>query len=437
MADIEGRNAPVDERTAPPQPDAAPAISGISAIRGFVRVRLGVLRERDCALFFAGYTLSLAGASMVPVALSFAVLKQGHGSGAVGAVLAAETIPLSLLLIVGGAVADRLPRRAVMVCADVLRLGSQAALALLFVFSKPSIPLIMALAALLGAGQAFFNPALTGFIPQIASEARLQDANALFGLSKATARVAGPGLAGVLIAVAGAWTPLAIGALTYAISLICLMLLRPRPAEVAKPKPMREQLREGWNGFAGRRWLWATVAQGGVAQVFTFAPFLVLGATLFSKHGGSAAWGAILAADGVGGVAGALVAMRMRPARPLVVALAASLGLGLTPLLLGLQLSLVFVLAGSFVSGIGVAAFTSLFDTVLQRNIPAELLSRVSAYNWLGAIALSPIGYALAGPAAGAVGTSSVLIFGATWMVATTLPLLFLGEIRQLPWKGE
>ena len=437
MSDSEPSKSAAAERTAPPQPDAAPELSGISAIRGFVGTRLGVLRERDCALFFVGYTLSLAGSSMVPVALSFAVLKQGHGSGAVGAVLAAETVPLSLLLIVGGAVADRLPRRAVMICADVLRLGSQAALTLLFVSGKPSILFIMALAALLGAGQAFFNPALTGFVPQIASEAHLQDANALFGLSKAAARIVGPGIAGLLIAAAGAWSALAIGAFTYAVSLISLTLLRPRPADVAELKPMREQLKEGWQGFVGRRWLWMTVAQGGIAQVFTFAPFLVLGATIFSKHGGSAAWGAILAVDGVGGLAGALVAMRMRPARPLVVAIAASVGLGLTPLLVGLKLQLAFILVGSFVSGIGVAAFTSLFDTVLQRNIPAELLSRVSAYNWLGAIALSPVGYALAGPAASAVGTSSVLIFGAVWMVATTLPLLLVGEIRRLPWKGE
>lgn len=436
MADAEPERSPRDERTAPPQPDAAPELSGMSAIRGFIGTRLGVLRERDCALFFGGYTLSLAGASMVPVALSFAVLKQNHGSGAVGAVLAAETVPLSLLLIVGGAVADRLPRRAVMLAADTLRLASQAVLAALFVFGKPPIPLIMVLAAALGAGQAFFNPALTGFVPQIASEARLQDANALFGLSKAAARVVGPGLAGVLIAVAGAWSPLAIGAATYAISLVCLVFLHPRPAELAKPKPMLEQLKEGWNGFRERRWLWLTVAQGGVAQVFTFAPFLVLGATMFSKHGGSASWGAILAADGVGGLAGALVAMRLRPRRPLLVGILASIGLGLTPLLLGLKLPLIFVLVGSFVSGIGVAGFTSLFDTVLQRNIPAELLSRVSAYNWLGAIALSPVGYALAGPVANVVGTSSVLIFGAVWMVATTLPLLLVGDIRRLPWKG-
>ncbi len=427
-----------DERSAPPAPDAAPSVTGQSAIRRFVGQRLGVLRrERDCRIFFTGYTASLTGSSMVPVALSFAVLKQGHGSGAVGAVLAAETVPLAALLLLGGVVADRLPRRAVMIASDLLRLASETCLAILLLTGRPPVLLIMALASILGIGQAFFNPALTGFVPQIASAENLQDANALSGLAKAAARVAGPGIAGVLIATVGSGAAVAVDAATAAISLVCLLLLRPRPAERARSEPMLRQLAAGWTGFRERTWLWTIVTQGGLAQLFTFAPFLVIGSTMFSHGSGSAAWGAILAADGVGGLLGAVYAMRLRPAHPLMPALIGSLGLGGTPALLAFRAPLWLLLAGSLVSGVGVALFLSLFDTVVQRNVPDALLSRVSAYNWLGTIALSPVGYALAGPAAHAAGSSAVLLFGSAFMVASTLILLAVPGVRHLPWRDE
>ena len=427
-----------NEQTAPPSPDAAPAITSQSALRRFMDTRLGVLRDRNVRLFFSGYTASLVGSSMVPVALSFAVLKSGHGSGAVGAVLAAETVPLVLLLLVGGQVADRLPRRAVMVAADVLRLVSQTLLTVLLATGHPPVTVIMALAAVLGVGQAFFNPAFTGFVPQIASADSLQDTNALSGLAKAVSRVSGPGIAGVMIAAIGAWSAIAVGALTYAVSLFCLLRIHPRPAEKsASEETFRSGLTTGWRGFSERSWLWTVVLQGGLAQLFTFAPFLVLGASMYSHGNGSAAWGAILAADGVGGLAGALFAMRLRPARPLPLAVGCSLGLAATPVLLAVHAPLPLILAGSALSGVGVAIFLSLFDTVLQRNVPEKLLSRVSSYNWLGTIALSPVGFALAGPAARLTSPSAVLLFGAAFALASTLALFGVRDVRRLPWRDE
>ena len=425
------------EQTAPPAPDAAPAVTNQSAMRRFVTARLGVLHERDIRLFFIGYTASLAGSSMVPVALSFAVLKSGHGPGAVGAVLAAETVPLVLFLLIGGAIADRIPRRTVMIAADVARLASETVLATLLATGRPPVTLMMALAAVLGVGQAFFNPAMTGLVPQLAKPEHLQDANALSGLAKAAARVSGPGIAGVLIATTGAWSAVAADAATYAVSLVCLLRLHPRPVEQAEHETLRAGLAAGWRGFRERTWLWPVVAQGGLAQLFTFSPFLVLGATMFSHGNGSVEWGAILAADGVGGLAGALWAMRLRPARPLIVALAGSLSLALTPALLAIGAPFPVVLAGSTASGIGVAVFLSLFDTVLQRNVPPTTLSRVSSYNWLGTVALSPVGFALAGPAAHLAGSGAVLLFGAGFALLSTLVLFAVPAIRALQWRDE
>jgi MFS family permease len=129
------------------------------------RRRLGALAERDFRLFFTGYATSLVGAAMVPVALTFAVLQQGRSAEDVGYVLAAETVPLVILLLAGGVIADRLSRRAVMIGSDVARCASELLLAALLLTGSPALWVFMVLAGVIGAGQAFFNPALTGLLP--------------------------------------------------------------------------------------------------------------------------------------------------------------------------------------------------------------------------------------------------------------------------------
>jgi MFS family permease len=169
-------------------------VKPILRLRG--TARRSVLAERDYRLFVLGYSASLAGSAMVPVALTFAVLNEGHGTADVGYVLAAETVPLVALLLVGGVVADRFGRRATMLAADAGRLVSEGLLAVLLLTGSPPLWVFMVLAGVLGAGQALFNPALTGLIPEIVQTERLQQANGLLGVATSTAQVVGPSLAG-------------------------------------------------------------------------------------------------------------------------------------------------------------------------------------------------------------------------------------------------
>lgn len=157
----------------------------------------GVLAEREFRLFFTGYTTSLVGAAMVPVALVFAVLEQGRSTADVGYVLAAETVPLVTLLLAGGVIADRLSRRTVMLGADLVRCVSELLLAALVLTGSPPLWVFMVLAGVIGAGQAFFNPALTGLLPLIASPGRLQQANALKSVATSTGQIVGPAAAGL------------------------------------------------------------------------------------------------------------------------------------------------------------------------------------------------------------------------------------------------
>jgi MFS family permease len=174
-----------------------------------VNVGLGVLAERNFRLFIAGYATSLIGSAMVPVALTFAVLQEGRGAADIGFVLAAEAIPLVCLVLIGGVIADRLSRRIVMI-GDGVRSASELLLAALLLTGSPPLWVFLVLAAVLGAGQAFFNPALTGLLRLVSSSGRLQQANALSGVATSAALIAGPALAGLIVATGGAGWAIAI-----------------------------------------------------------------------------------------------------------------------------------------------------------------------------------------------------------------------------------
>lgn len=236
----------------------------------------GVLGERNFRLFLTGYGVSLVGSAMVPVALTFAVLEKGHGPAGIGYVLAAETVPLVVLLLAGGVIADRLSRRAVMIGSDLARCASELFLAALLLTGSPPLWVFMVLAGVLGVGQAFFNPALTGLMPVLVSPRHLQQANALSGVATSVSQLAGPALAGLVVVAAGAGWAIAIDGATYAVSVLCLARLRVPAHTPPQRESFLAQLRTGWTEFRSRTWLWVIVVQFGLFHLFAYAPFLVL-----------------------------------------------------------------------------------------------------------------------------------------------------------------
>jgi MFS family permease len=163
-------------------------------------VSLSVLREREYRLLLAGQVVSLLGDQMVNVALAFGVIGLGGSASDLGLVFTARAAALVASLPAGGVVADRLPRRTVLIGADLVRLASQGVLAAVFILATPSIALIAALSAITGAATGFFNPASTGFLVSVVSPAAIQQANALRSVSASSGRIAGPVLSAVLVA---------------------------------------------------------------------------------------------------------------------------------------------------------------------------------------------------------------------------------------------
>ncbi|MGH9065784.1 MAG: MFS transporter [Acidimicrobiales bacterium] len=403
---------------------------------------LGVLRERDFRLFLSGWVMSYLGSQMTPVAVTFAVLGNGGSATDVGYVLMGESVPLVAFLLVGGVLADKLPRRAVMITADLLRLASQGALAVLLLTGRPALWELVAAEAVVGLGWAFFAPAMTGLIPEVASAPRLQQANALNGLAQSAGTIVGPALAGVIVAVSNPGWAIAADAATYLISAACLARVSVPLTRLAARSSFFSDLRSGWVEFRSRTWLWVIVVDFSFFHLIVFAPLIVLGAVVAKAHlGGAAAWGTILAAFGAGSVLGGLVMLRLRPSRPLRWAMLGMLPLAIPLALLALGAPTAAVSAGTFVAGVGLAGFGTLWDTTMQRQVPAASLSRVSSYDWFGSVALLPVGYAVVGPLAVLLGVSGALWLAAAWLVASSLVVLAVPSVRGLravdPGPGE
>jgi MFS family permease len=395
--------------------------------------RYAVLHERDYRLFFAGNAVSLVGDYMLPVALAFAVLERYDSAGALGVVLAAFSLPLVLLLLVGGVVADRVPRRTVLVVADSVSCVTQAAAALLVATGHWDLWQLAALEAVRGVAYAFASPTYIGLLPEIAPADQLQEANALRNIAWSVAQVAGPALAGVLVAAGSAAVAIGVNAATYGVSVVCLVALRPRVAPERAPSTMLADLREGWQEFRSRTWLWVIVAQFSVFHLLVLPPLYVLGA-LVSKtdYGGPRAWAIALTGSGVGSILGGLVALHARVRRPLFVATLCAVPYGLLPVALAVRAPVLVLAVAGACGGAGFSVFGTLWETTLQRVIPPDRLSRVSAYDWFGSVALVPIGYAIVGPLAAAFGVTTMLWVAVVALLVPTFVVLLVPSVTGL-----
>ena len=391
-----------------------------------------MLRQRDFRLLFAGQAVSFFGDRMVNVALAFAVLDLGHSASEVGLVFAARTLPLVLCLLAGGVVADRVSRRAVMVGADLVRLASQGALAALLIGGAAEVWSIAVLAAVTGAATGFFNPASTGLLPELVAPEDLQPANGLRATAAAAGEIGGPVTAGLLVASAGAGWALAIDAATFALSASFLARLRlPRRLERASTGYLAD-LRAGWGEFRARRWVWTVVGAVARREHAVGRVDRARARGRGPRAGRRGGLGTVLAVMGAGTLLGGVAAVRIRPRRPLVLFALGGVTFALPLGLLAAGAHAGPLAAGAFFAGVAMMLGNSVWEATLQRHIPAESLSRVSAYDWFGSLAFYPLGLAVWAPIADAAGAGPALWAACALQVAVSLALLAVPEVRRL-----
>ena len=346
--------------------------------------------------------------------------------------IAARSVPLVGFLLVGGVFADRLPRRAVMVSSDLLRVGTQATTAALLISGSARIWEIAALQALHGTATAFFNPAATGLTPQVVSPENLQDANGLRGLSMSASGIFGPAISAGLVSGVGPGWALGADSLTFVVSALCLFSLRLPAQAKLPPQSFLRDLLDGWVEFSSRTWVWVIVVCAAIGNGFS-GTFFVLGAAISKADlGGAGAWALILASFSVGGLIGGAAVLRIRPHRPLLAGCLVLLPWAVPPAALALRAPVVVIAACALVSGAGLMIFNSLWETALQRHVPDAALSRVSAYDWFGSLLMQPLGFALVGPAVGLFGQWHWLWIAFAGQLLSCLLMLAPTAVRSL-----
>ncbi|MCI0689938.1 MAG: MFS transporter [Sporichthyaceae bacterium] len=382
--------------------------------------------------YFAGRVLSTCGSAVSPVALAFAVLHIGGGVSGLGVVLAASVGPQILLLMLGGVLADRLPRGRVLVVSQLVAGIAQLTCAGLVLGGSAGVWQLAVLAAVGGATSAFFTPAAQGVLPQIVAEDELREANALLRLVMNVAKVAGPAVGGLVVVLVGPGWAIAFDGLSFLVSAVVLAFLRV-PLGQVRPSRLAADLGDGWREFVSRRWLWIMVGQGSACVLAWLVGFQLLGPVYAaSSPSGPAGYGLMASGFAAGLVSGSLVALLWKPQRAAVTVCCGLGSMALPLAAMTAQAPLPVVVAAMAVTGVGMDMSIVSWSAHVQRTIPNELQARMSSFSTLGQLLPVPVGYLLAGPLADRFGVTAVL-GGCVCLIlaASTVPML-LAEIRVL-----
>jgi MFS family permease len=373
--------------------------------------KLGALAERNFRLVFSSTTISALGDGVTTVALAFAVLDITSSPTALGLVIAARQASAAAITVAAGVWADRLPRHLVLVAAALVQGGVQAAAGTLILSGHATVWMLIVLALAFGLADGFVIPTSQGLIPLVVSAVRLQQANALLGLSRSILGVLGPALGGVLVAAGSPGGALLVDAASFGGAAILMLRVRiPKRADHAEPEPFFEELREGWNEFRRQTWIWTTIVFFGIGNCASTSLF-VLGPLVAKDHyAGATTWAIVVSSFSVGTILGGLGALRVRPRRPLLVSCVAAVPVALQPFGWGFELPVAVLVGIGMLSGIGIAIHLALWFTVFQQHVPEAARSRVSSYDALGSFVLMPLGAAVAGPIAAAIGIEETLI---------------------------
>jgi MFS family permease len=388
------------------------------------------LRERQFRLLWLGQVASGMGDALVPVALAFAVLSVNSSATALGGVLAAFTLTRVVFTLVGGVVADRLPRRAVMLACDAVRAAVEAFIAAMLFTHNMTLPLFFVTAAIFGAASAFFGPASDGLVPQTVSAANLQPANALLGISRNALNIFGPAASGAIVALAGTGWVFAIDSASFVASAFFLVQLRVRTHVRPAQSHFLNQLRDGYHEVTSRAWVRAPIVGFAISN-FCFAAFIVLGPKIFLDHfDGAREWGIVSACGAVGGIVGGLASVRFRPRHPLSAGFFACMLIAVPIAALAGPLPVVAI-AASWTLGLGaVALCNTWWETTLQRDIPESVYARVRSYDILASFVFMPLGFVVFPLLARELGYEQTLLAAALVTAVTNLVVAFVPGVQ-------
>lgn len=398
-----------------------------------MRGSLGPLGERRFAWYFASRFSDTLGTMMAGIALAFAVLEITDSATALGQVLAAHTIPMVVLMLFGGVIADRFPRNLLVQASNLAAAVTQGLLATLVITDRAELWMVMVLAALNGAVDAINFPAQASMVPQLVPAAQLQSANALISMSRGALSVVAPTFSALLVVGAGPGWALAANAGTWLLAALLLVpVTLPARAPREERTSMLQELAEGWDLFRRTTWLWVIVLGFGFLNAIHVGAWFTLGPVVAKDTIGEQGWGFVLSAESAGLLLATVLLLRVRLRRPLLVGMLGCSLLSVPLAVLGVAPELGLLMVTAFVAGAGIEVFSIGWNLAMQENVEERMLSRAYSYDALGSYVAMPVGQLVYGPLGDAFGTRDVLLWSAVAFAVISLLTLASRSVRTL-----
>ena len=395
--------------------------------------RPGPLRHRNFRLLVAGASVSALGNAITPIALAFAVLDLGGSASDLGLVVAAFAGAEVVTTLIGGVLGDRVSRKLMMEGSSAASAVVQGLLALTLIAGVASIPLLTVLGMGTGVLSALNQPSSSSMTRLVVPAEDLPRAVAIRPLGQQMGMVVGSVAGGLLVAATSPGWAILVDAATFGIAALCFARLRVPHTRPAGPRAsMLSDLGDGAREVLRHAWLWLLIGQALVYHLFYGGAQGVLGPVVVGDGIGRGAWGAALGCMMAGFVAGGLICLRWRPRRALF---AGAVMLTLTclfPLAMALSEQASVIWAGAFLHGLGLSIFSVFWDLSIQQNIPEDKLARIYAFDLVGSFVARPIGLALTGPVAEAVGFHRWLLVVAIVLFVVEVAALFSPDVRRL-----
>jgi MFS family permease len=393
---------------------------------------LAPLRGAPFRWFFVGRAASLLGNAMAPIALAFAVLDLTGEASDLGLVLAARSIPMAGLMLVGGVIADRVSRSLVLQVSHLGAAVTQGAVAVLLISGGAELWMLIALEFANGTLFAFSFPALQGAIPQVTERRHLQQANAMLAFARNATMIVGPSIAGLLVVTVGSGWAIGYDAVSFVVAAYCMGRLRLPTLERAERTSMLHDLRVGWSEFTSRTWVWVVVVAFGVLNMIHAGVWFTLGPAVAKDTIGEGQWGLVISGEAVGFFVMSLILLRVSLRYPLRAGMIGVTALGLPMALLGLEPQVIALVATAFIAGAGGEVFGIGWQTAMHEHIPSDVLSRVWSYDAFGSFVALPVGQVLVGPLAALWGEREVVVGGAAIYIALGFATLLSKSVRNL-----
>lgn len=384
-------------------------------------------------LFWFSTTIFVLGASAFPIALAVTVLDAGGTATSLGLILGARLLSGVLFAPFAGVWSDRLPRKQVMIVADLSR--AVIVFAMVFV-SAPNLPhFLLALAVfLMGVGDAFGAASAGAIMPSLLPDEKLPAGNVARGIMVKSASIIGPGIGGASVFLIGGRLTFAFTAIAFAIGTIFLAKIKEDMNSDRKPQEkFMVEMREGLRTVLDIPWIGAMIAMASIQLMVVLAAETVLLPVVTRREfGTNTAFALSAAAFSVGGIISAIACVKLKIKHQGQFSVLVWILLVIAPLSIAFPISETFVVVAYLLAGFSVGPWEAFWASAIQREVPRELQGRVFSIDHMGSVGLMPLGMVLVGPAVTLFGERELLIGASVFHVIVCLLVLTVPGVKDM-----